>query len=173
MAPALGRVVARGALLPGLVLLFALTGCNKDDEVTWTQYNADDNTVSIDVGAAEVEPAVSVTLTSNTGEVELGTGTVDPGGGPIGTQHQATVVVSEDYASDIDRVSVRLDSGDRGEDEYDLDADATGEGYWVITLTSVGDEGETRTDSLTFRLWTSSTDTGGADTSDTSSGLSL
>ena len=154
---------ARGALLLGGLVVFA--GCNKADDTSWSQYNAEDNTVSIDVGAAEVEDAVSVTLTSNTGSVELGSGTVDPGGGPIGTMHTISVVVSDDYASDIDRVSVRLDSGDRGEDEYDLDADATGEGYWVYQLYSVGDEGETRTDTLTFRLWEAVTSTDTGDTS--------
>ncbi len=144
-----------GAMLAGAVLALAgLSGCNKDEETTWTQYNAEDNTLSIDVGAAEVEDAATVTLTSNTGSVEIGTGTVDPAGGPIGTTHTVTIEVYEDYASDIDRASVRLDSGDRGQDEYTLDEDATGEGYWVIQLESVGDEGETRTDTLTFRLWT-------------------
>ncbi|MSP55205.1 MAG: hypothetical protein EXR69_06315 [Myxococcales bacterium] len=146
-------------------------GCQNDTETTWTQYNASDNVVSIEVGAVEVTEAVTVTLTSNTGEVELGTGTVDPGGGPIGTEHTIIVVVAEDYASDIDRASVRLDAGERGEDEYDLDADATGEGYWVLGLFSVGDEGEARSDTLTFRLWTSDE----ADDTDTGSsgGISL
>lgn len=145
----------QGALLLGSAVAFAgLFGCTKDEDTTWTQYNAEDNTVSIDVGVAEVTDAETVTLTSNTGSVEIGQGTVDPAGGPIGTTHTITVEVYEDYASDIDRASVRLDSGDRGQDEYNLDEDATGEGYWVIQLESVGDEGETRTDTLTFRLWT-------------------
>lgn len=154
------RGLFRGALLSGALCVL---GCTTETETSWTQYNAADNTVSIEVGAAEVTDPVSVTLMSNTGSVELGTGTVDPGGGPIGTVHHVTVQVSEDYASDIGRASVRLDAGERGEDEYDMDADATGEGYWVVDLTSVGDEGETRTDTLTFRLWTedTSTDTSG------------
>lgn len=177
MAPdRVARSSGWGASLSGpATVLFAClgtAGCNNDNETTWTQYNASDNIVSIEVGAVDVMEAVTVTLTSNTGEVELGTGTVDPGGGPIGTEHKITVVVAEDYAPDIDRASVRLDAGERGEDEYDLDADATGEGYWVLSLVSVGDEGEARTDTLTFRLWTADEDTGGTDTG-SSSGISL
>ncbi len=165
------RASARGALLPaaGVCLAGLLAGCTGSTGTTWVQYNAADNTVSIDVGAAAVEDPVSVTLTSNTGAVELGTGTVDPGGGPIGTMHTVTVSVSSDYASDIGRASVRLDSGSRGVDEYDMDADSTGEGYWVVQLQSVGDVGETRTDSLTFRLWTAS----GADSGSSGLGITL
>lgn len=144
-------------LLP--CVLFALSGCTSDTEVSWTQYNASDNAVTIEVGAPELADPVSVVLTSNTGAVELGTGSVDPGGGPVGTLHTITVQVADDYASDIGRASVRLDSGDRGVDEFDLEADATGEGYWVIELTSVGSADELRTDSLTFRLWTENTST--------------
>lgn len=136
-------------------LVFSLAGCASTDEVTWTQYNASDNAVTIEVGAAEELDPVSVELTSNTGAVALGTGSVSPGGGPVGTLHTITVEVSEDYASDIGRVSARLDSGERGVDEYDLDADATGEGYWVLELTSVGSVDEVRADTLTFRLWSS------------------
>lgn len=144
-------------LLP--CVLFVVAGCTSDTEVSWTQYNASDNAVNIEVGAAEFTEPVSVVLTSNTGAVELGTGSVDPGGGPVGTLHTITVQVADEYASDIGRASVRLDSGDRGVDEFDLEADATGEGYWVVELTSVGNTDEVRTDSLTFRLWTENTST--------------
>lgn len=142
------------------VLCFLLAGCTAADDVSWSQYNATDDSVTIEVGSAEVLEPVSVDLTSNTGAVALGTGTVSPGGGPVGTLHTITVVVDDAYASDIGRVSARLDSGDRGEDEYDLDADATGEGYWVLELTSVGSADEVRSDTLTFRLWTDAEDSG-------------
>lgn len=147
----------------GLVLVLSLVACKDDKEATWTQYNATDESVEIHVGAADVEPAVSVTLHSNTGAVEIGTGSVDPGGGPIGTVHTVRVEVAEEYAADIDRASVRTNSGDRGEDEYDLTADSTGEGLWLFELESQGESGESRTDSFTFRLWTADDqgDTGG------------
>lgn len=135
------------------MLLLALWACTEETPVSWEQYNAGDNTVSVEVGAEETLPAVSTTLTSNTGSVEIGTGSVDPGGGPIDTLHTVRVELDAAYADDVGRVTVRTDSGDRGEDEYELDADSTGEGIWVLELRSVGDVGEVRTDTVTFRLW--------------------
>jgi hypothetical protein len=145
-------------------LALFLAACTQDDEVTYTQYNAEDNAVTIDVGAdtryvladdgvTEVPESVETPLTSNTGSVEIGVATVTPSAGPVGTTHTISVVVYDDYADDIDRVAVRTASGDRGEDEYDLDRDSTGEGYWVMELESEGEADEVRTDTLTFRLY--------------------
>lgn len=147
-----------------LALVFVLAACDQDETVTWKQYNADDDTLTLEVGVDDLLPAVSAPLTSNTGAVEIGTATADPGGGPIDTLHTLKVEVFAEYAEDVDRVSVRLDAGDRGEDEYDLDADSTGEGIWVLQVRSVGDVGEVRTDTLTFRLWDEVVDTGDAST---------
>lgn len=141
-----------------LLLVAVLVGCKKDDEVTWTQYNADDNAVLVEVGAAELLPAVAVTLTSSTGSVDIGTGSADPGGGPINdTVYTVRVELLADYADDIDRVSLRTSSGDRGEDEFEMTEDSAGLGIWVYQLQAVGDEGETRSDTLTFRLWDATT----------------
>jgi hypothetical protein len=144
--------------------LVALLACTPDEEVTYAQFNADDNSVEVEVGVdtryvlsddgvTEVPESVETVLTSNTGTVEIGTGTVTPSAGPIGTVHEVSVEIADDYAADVDRVTVRTSSGDRGEDEYDLDRDSTGEGYWVYELESVGEEGEQRTDTLTFLLY--------------------
>jgi len=144
-----------------LVLLLA---CTQAEETTYEQYNADDNSVEVEVGTdtryvladdgvTQVPEAAETALTSNTGTVEIGTGTVTPSAGPIGTVHVVSVDIDEDYAADVDRVTVRTSSGDRGEDEYDLDRDSTGEGYWVYKLESVGEADEQRTDTLTFRLY--------------------
>ena len=144
-----------------LTLLFA---CVEDDETSYVQYNGDDQSVTVDVGVetryvlaedgvTEIPEVASVVLTSSTGTVELGTGTVSPSAGPIGTIHTVTVEVVEEYAADIDRATVRTDSGGRGEDEYDLERDSTGEGYWVFELESEGEDGEQRTDTLTFLLY--------------------
>jgi len=141
-------------------LVLLLLAC-KDEEVTWTQYNATDDAVTVQVGASELLPSVSTPLRSNTGAVEVGTGTVDPGGGPVGTLHTIRVELDEAYVDAVDRASVRTSSGDRGEDEYDLTADSAGEGLWVYTLESVGEEGEAREDVLTFRLWVQSGDDSG------------
>jgi len=134
-------------------VLGALLACEEDAEPTYEQYNADDESVAIEVGADEELADVATSLHSSTGEVEIGAATVGPGGGPIGTLHTVIVEVFDEYASDIARASVRTASGDRGEDEYDLDADSTGEGIWKIEIQSVGEEGEVREDTLTFRLW--------------------
>lgn len=144
-----------------LLAALILVACTQEETTSWEQYNGED-AVEIEVGGEELLPAVETVLTSNTGAVEVGTATVDPGGGPIGTVHTVQVFVNEDYKDDIDRVSVRTSSGDRGDDEYDLDKDSTGQGYWLTELESVGEEGEVRTDTLTFFLWTeiASTDEG-------------
>lgn len=142
------------------MLVLLLVACDQGEATTWKQYNAEDNSVVIEVGMAEVLPAVTTALTSNTGAVELGAASVDPGGGPIDTMHTIEVQIESAYAEDIDRVSVRLDAGDRGVDEFNLEADSTGEGIWVLQVRSVGEAGETRTDTLTFRLWDEVVDTG-------------
>ena len=66
---------------------------------------------------------------------------------------------------------MRTDSGDRGEDEYDLEADSADEGLFQIVLVSVGDEGESREDTFTIRVWEndsadSEDTTGSSDTGD-------
>lgn len=135
-------------------LVLGLLGCEEETATSWEQYNADGDVVSVSVGSADVLEAVTTVLHSSSGELEIGTASVDPGGGPIGTEHTVLVTVTADYAADVGRVSVRTDSGDRGEDEFDLDADSTGTGIFKQSMISVGDEGESREDTLTFRLWT-------------------
>lgn len=153
----------RTALLP-LALFASLAlavGCSQDDEIVYEQFNATDDTIEVEVGAEELLPARTEPLFSSTGEVEIGQVTVDPGGGPIGTNHDVVVIVTNEdpqfWASEIDRVSVRTSPPDDAraiaEDEYDLRQDSADEGYWKITLESVGDPGEVRTDTLTVRLW--------------------
>jgi len=138
-----------------------LLGCPETD-ADWVQYNAEDDSLEVQVGVAELQEDGSVALYSSTGLVEIGTASISPGGGPIGTEHSISVEVSDDYANDVDRVSIRTDSEDRGEDEYDLESDSAGEGLYATTLVSVGDDGEVRTDTLTFRLWyDANQDTGG------------
>jgi len=141
-------------------LVLGLVACDTTASTSWVQYNADGDSVTVSVGVAELLPAVSTTLLSSTGEVEIGSAQVDPGGGPIGTTHTVLVTVAEAYSADVERVSVRLDSGDRGVDEFDLDADSTGTGIFKRELQTVGDEGETREDTVTFRLWKAEADSG-------------
>ena len=135
------------------VTVLAIAACKKDDEIVYDQYNAEDDALSIEVGVEELLPAVSIDLHSSTGEIVVGTADVDPGGGPIGTEHTITVVIADDYENAIDRVTVRTDTSERGEDEYDLDPDSADEGLYQVTLVSVGTEDEVRTDTFTVRLW--------------------
>ena len=135
-------------------LVLGLVACDTSDETTYEQYNADGDSVTVSVGVVELLPAVTTVLHSSTGEVEVGSASIDPGGGPIGSTHTVLVSLIADFVADVDRVSVRTDSGDRGEDEYDLEPDSTGTGIYKRELVTVGGEGETRDDVLTFRLWT-------------------
>ncbi len=154
---------ASAVRVPVVAALLAVLswGCGDDDEVTYSQFNADDDSLTIQVGAAEILDAIAIDLHSTTGEVIIGTTTVTPGGGPIGTVHDIVVVIEDDYEDEVDRVSVRLDSGDRGEDEYDLEQDSADEGLFKLSIQSVGEEGEERGDSLTVRVWDEDEDSSG------------
>lgn len=135
-----------------MMLLF-LWACTEETETSWTQFNAEDNTLEVVVGSVDELEAVDILLTSTTGEVQVGVASVDPGGGPVGTIHHVRAEVVDEFAEQVDRTSVRTSSGDRGEDEFDLVRDSAGIGIWVGEIQSVGDEGEVRTDTLTIRLW--------------------
>lgn len=142
--------------MTGLLLALLLMACKGDDEVEYTQFNVDDDELVISVGAEEVLDPVSTVIRSTTGEVEIGSAAVSPGGGPIGTDHEVVIIVFDDYQDQVDRVSVRTLSPGRGEDEYDLIQDSADEGYYKLTITSAGEPDEKRDDTLTFRLWQAS-----------------
>lgn len=142
--------------MTGLLLALLLMACKGDDEVEYTQFNVDDDELVISVGAEEVLDPVSTVIRSTTGEVEIGSAVVSPGGGPIGTDHEVVIIVFDDYQDQVDRVSVRTLSPGRGEDEYDLIQDSADEGYYKLTITSAGEPDEKRDDTLTFRLWQAS-----------------
>lgn len=145
------------------MFLLALFACTEEDTVTYTAYNDDADSVVVEVGVetryttgddgVTVEESVSTALTSSTGTLEVGTATVTPSAGPIGTTHTLLVEVGADYSADVDKVTVVTDSGDRGLDEYDLEKDSAGDGVWVLEIESMGAEGEVREDTLTFRLY--------------------
>lgn len=146
-----------------LAALVLLAGCSEETETEYVQYNGDGDAVQVEVGVptryvtddegSEVAEVVATVLRSSTGAVEIGTGTVDPSAGPIGSVHRVVVQVYDDYATDVDRVAVRTESGERGEDVYELERDSAGEGWWVYELESVGEDGEERTDTFTFLLY--------------------
>jgi hypothetical protein len=143
--------------------------CGDEDTVSYVRFNGDDDVVTISVGVEDLLDDVTIDLHSTTGEVVIGSATVSPGGGPVGTTHDVVVVIADDYEEKVDRVSVRVDSGDRGEDEYDLERDSADEGYYKLSMVSVGDDGEVREDTFTIKVWDedgdSDGDTAGGDTS--------
>ena len=150
LSPVYGGLVRRFA---GASFLCAFA-CNKDEGIQYDQYNATDDTMALQVGTPDLLDSVEIPLMSSTGQVEVGLARVDPGGGPIGTNHDFIIEVYDEFQDVVDRASVRLQSPGRGQDEYDLEQDSADEGVYLVTLESEGSEGEQREDLLTFRLWT-------------------
>lgn len=140
-----------------VLALTVLVACDEDPTTTYAQYNATDNSVTVAVGSScDPSPCADVTtdLTSSSGEVDIGDATVSPGGGPIGTIHIVKVVIADEFESDVDEAHIRIDSGEtRGTDEYDMLPDSADEGLWTLEVTSVGEFGESREDTFTFRLY--------------------
>lgn len=148
-----GRVWGVAGLVAAAFIVAGPLSCGEDDEPTYVQFNADDDELTVEVGADEVGPAETIDLHSTTGEVVIGTASVDPDAGPIGTEHVIRVQIDPAYENIVDKVTVRTDSDARGEDEYDLVADSADEGFYKLTIVSVGAEDEHRTDTLTIKVW--------------------
>ena len=152
------------------LLLFgstALLGACDSGEITWVQFNADDQVLEVEVlpvGEPAGEP-VSLALLSNLGRTEVGVAAVDPGSGPVGTEHLVTVDVYDAFEIDVLRVTVFItaepvsdldgdgDNDSRSEDEYELQQDSADIGAWAMSFKSLGEDNERRTDSFTFFLW--------------------
>lgn len=128
--------------------------CSSTEDVAWTQFNGANDELTVEVGTGVRGDGASVALTSSTGAVEVGEGSVDAAAVPVGDIVTLRVQVLEPWYAEVDRVSVRVASGARGDDEVDFERDSAGVGFWELQLESVGDAGETRTDTFTFRLWT-------------------
>jgi hypothetical protein len=157
---------------PRLVLVSLLTagvsaGCQADDAV-WVDFNAPDQTLVVQVTAEEVplgEP-VLIDLVSNVGGLPVGTAELDPGSGPVGTDHFLFVEVFDDFEELVGRASVEVaseavsdldgdgDQDSRGEGEFDLVRDSADPGVFALTLLSLGAPGEVREDEFTVHLWT-------------------
>jgi len=127
------------------MLLLGTFGYNGDTETTWVRFNAPDDEVDVQVGGDLLDP-VTIDLWSTTGAVLVGDASVDPGGGPVGTDHGVAVNVLDDWEEVVGRVTVTTRTDDRGEEEHVLRQDSADHGYWHVVLTSVGTEGEQRTD---------------------------
>jgi hypothetical protein len=135
-------------------LSWGTVACNQDEGIQYDQYNAGNDRLTIQVGIEDLLDPEEIPLMSSTGQVEVGLARVDPGGGPIGTNHEIVIEVYDAYQEVVDRASVRTQSRSRGEDEYDLEQDSADEGVYLVTLQTEGAADEIRDDTLTFRLWT-------------------
>jgi hypothetical protein len=157
--------------LPFVLLMAA---CNKD-EVVWVPFNAEQGQTLVvrvsdecvdpdDPDAVEPGPAM-LELESSLSLTDVGVASIDPGCGPVGTNHQVVAIVDDAFEVLVGRVTVDVQTdavadldGDsdvdtRGEGEYELAQDSADPGAWSITLQSLGAEGEEREDRFTFRLW--------------------
>jgi hypothetical protein len=147
-------VVAAAPRSLGGAALCLFVACSSTEEVEWTQFNGTDDSLTVEVGADVRGEGASVPLTSSTGAVDVGEGSVDAAAVSLGDIVTLRVQIFEPWYAEVERVSVRADSGERGEDEEDFERDSAGVGFWELQLEAVGDAGETRTDTFTFRLWT-------------------
>jgi hypothetical protein len=141
-------------LIPAWALLALVGGCDLlQGETEWIRFNADDQ-VEVRVTAdSTLGDPVETDLHSTTGAVVVGRAEVDPGSGPVGTEHLVTVRVEPAWADVVGKVVVRTDSAERGVQEADLVRDSADHGLWVRSFLSLGAEGEERTDTFAFLLW--------------------
>ena len=143
----------------GALVFLASAGCKEDETIAYRLFNCEEDYTFVYVGADELlsgeacDGADLLQLRSSSCEVDVGTATVSPCGGPIETEHEIIVEVNTIYSHKIAKVTAVLDSGQRGEEEYKLTPDSANEGLYKITLISVGSEGEQRDDLLHIKLW--------------------
>jgi hypothetical protein len=140
-----------------LWLVALLMGCETaTTELVGIQFNGMDDAFDVGIVASDELGSVSdIELLSTTGAVVVGTASLDPSTGPVGTDHLIQVDISDDWEEVVSRVTVLVDAGDRGNAEYEFIQDSADHGYWETELTSLGEEGETRTDTFTLQLWQS------------------
>ena len=150
--------------LPKVVFgLFVLTllGCKKEEEIVYDLFNCDEDETLIQVGADEVlsgadcdgSDVIELRSSSCLEDNLVGTATIDPCAGPIGTEHLVKVEMFSTSAHKVDRATVRLSSPGRGDDEYRMTPDSDKEGLYTISLESVGTANEVRTDTVQIKLW--------------------
>lgn len=142
-----------------------LLSCGEESQNNYTLFNADTDFFEVIIGTETVGEEQSIELHSSTGQVIVGTATLSPASGPVGTEHRLVIEVADTWQAQVVQASVQIDSGDRGIEEFTLDRDSADAGYHQIDIISVGDPGETRTDIFTIQLFvdeetTQSVDTG-------------
>lgn len=151
-----GRNAAVFAATCGIAL--AVAACDLGgDSAGWVRYGAEDQSVTVFVGPDADALPVSLELLSTTETVVVGTATVTPGGGPVGTQHDVVIELADEYEGDVARVTLTT-SGDRGSQKHVLVQDSADVGLWKLPITSLGAPDEVREDNFTVDLWRSAND---------------
>jgi hypothetical protein len=136
-----------------LVALPMFGGCDEVEEANWIAFNASTDGVNVVVGAKKTGPAVVADVHSTSGSVVVGAFSVDPGAAPFGTEHLVTVNVEDTWSEVVGRVTVSVDAGDLGIEEYTLRQDSANHGYWWVEVLSVDDGSSSREDEFTATLW--------------------
>ena len=142
--------------------LLGITACAEDTELTYDRFNATGEILVVDVGAEELGEMASIDLQSSTGAVSIGRASIDPDAGPSGTLHLIEVEIAEAYVHQVDKVSVEIDSGERGLQVVDLNADSAAESLYRIEIESFSEENELRTDEIEIQVWDLSGDSDGS-----------
>jgi hypothetical protein len=138
------------ALLFGLV---ALVACKKDDEIVLTQFNGDDDILVVCVGEdSGCVPVGEIDLHSTNGSTLIGTASVDPPSGPVGTLHTVSVDVDDEWEDEVLLVTAQFLS-DRGEQTWDMQQDSANHGNWEVEVESLGEPDEVREDAIKLRLY--------------------
>ena len=158
--------------MTNLIRLFGICllglGCGEETEENFTQFNATTDTLTVSIAPGADATPTEIELRSSTGQVVVGTALLTPGGGPVGTEHQLVVEVSDTWQGQVEEVVISVDSGDRGVEEFTLKRDSADPGYHQIDIISVGDEGEIREDVVTIQLFAN--DSQPAEETDTGAG---
>ncbi len=149
-----------------LLFVVAASGCTAD-EIVWVPFNAEDQNLEVEVlpVGSEIGEPITIDLMSNLGLTNVGVAGIDPGSGPVGTEHLVTVEVFDEFEGYVGRVTVGVNpeatedlDGDgevesRGSEEYEMLQDSADPGSWALTVQSLGSDDERRDDTFTIVLW--------------------
>ncbi len=111
-----------------------------------------DDIVALDGTAAADADIGCICMSSSLRANDVGTATVDPTFGAVGTRHTVRVEVLDAFQDIVQRVTVYTD-GQRGDEEIELLQDSADPGSWAVELKSLGEADEVRTDRFEIRLY--------------------
>lgn len=136
----------------GVVLMCA--GCAQEDAFAWIRFNGEGDALEVAITTSPAgEGVVTRDLLSTTGSAIIGAATCAPCDGPVGTVHHLQVDLDRAHEDRVGRVDVRVVSPERGEGVFELVQDSAQLWRWVLDLSTLGVDGEARTDTLTFELY--------------------